>query len=393
MENRISTLAAMIAVLGGLIVAYMNCANPPPAGVVKGSQVTPLAACGDQPFTVPPVDLGKVKSVVPLGSYDPNRQIFPSPRLKFSLVEDAGKPVTANLVSPGEIRVTSLVRVQNLSTNPVETEFEVVFQPCQDLEGVFARVQSLRAELMNLAGDFDSGTCVEATTGGQNFRRCSKALVAEFSANATMGVVGGRSQASFFELGLRDARAPDLVFAKPERIDRFASRFDDFHTVCPLNYFVTGLRGEMELKLGNLAGTETRTLDPLCGTSAQDVPGKAMGRWYKPATPLLPQDPHLHLGVDPIHPDRGAFTFGESVPGLSGVLSYTVSTDLSSRRNLSTNQISSDGQVYCFDAFSGGGTVLLQMASAEELRIQKGPNGNCGSAPYAFSGTPVSFVR
>ena len=171
---------------------------------------------------------------------------------------------------------------------------------------------------------------------------------------------------------------------------------------CPLSYFEGGPVLDQLVALVNRDKVEGEALP--CGFVIQDLPGAAQGNWYFFGTgnypDTFPQDPHLALVHDNIHPSLGAFSVGTSVPGLrTGVYHFKPQT--SGRVNLDFSQVTADGNVYCYDPLnhywgepiSPAHSILLQLTSETTLRIEKRDAAECGTGPRTFQSNFAEFER
>src|SRR5206468_3329546 len=126
------------------------------------------------------------------------------------------------------------------------------------------------------------------------------------------------------------------------------------HTVCPIDYFVTGVRDALRQKLA--VNGNHRTIEPVCGTVMQDVANRAQGRWFFDATEH--EDPHLALVHENWDPTIGAMSIGTSLPGTGAtVLLFTPAQ--TGRVNLDFNLVGADGNIYCYQFTSASSRVFL----------------------------------
>jgi hypothetical protein len=146
----------------------------------------------------------------------------------------------------------------------------------------------------------------------------------------------------------------------------------------------------MRAKLG--AGTLRRTVPPLCGEVAQDVPNSAAGRWFRPGSPTYPEDPHLALAHDNVNPANGVFSVGTSIPSLpAGTYAFTPAS--SGRVNLDFRFVTTVGELECYQV-SGNRRIVVQLASATRLRISPFGTGTCGDpATWTLGTGAVEFER
>jgi hypothetical protein len=194
---------------------------------------------------------------------------------------------------------------------------------------------------------------------------------------------------STLDFGAYDTRRP-LPFANPSR-----HPLPTLYAVCPGNYFTGDLQALFNSRYGGQSGA--RTVEPLCGSVNQDAAGTAQGDWYPAGIPNLQlEDSGLALVHDNVEPSTGAFSIGNAVPNVtSGV--YKFMPAHSGQVNREFSEVTADGNIYCYDSFfflpgAFSGTLLIQLAGASTLNIQKQSATSCGAGPWTMS-SPTSFSR
>ena len=193
------------------------------------------------------------------------------------------------------------------------------------------------------------------------------------------------------------------------------------HARCAIDYFEPALRAQFEDLLGSFDGTTPRLVPPRCGQAFQDsLEGGLTGGWFPESltTPFLlgGEDILTAFTYGPVLPGRMYFAIGTSVsPAMGGRVTtfpYPGVDDLTTFHNVSFNGARflpappPAGQpVYCWDglgsvtmiggAASGSepvsGTMLVQFASATQMRFEYVPAGTCASR--AFTSASQVFVR
>ncbi len=355
----------------------------------------PLPDCADGPlFSVPPIDVSGLRALVPLGNLNPGGgHVFPTDHVYFYIVPAAqgGPALLVDVFAPGEIVITSVVAQEHVSEG--FTDYQVQFSACAQVGGYFYHLSSLSGRVQAALGPFDDDRCESYTTGGQAFRNCSKPANIALAPGELLGTAGGPGQYAL-DFGLFDERVPPLEYANPARMQGRYDRFDALHAVCPVDYFADNVRAVLEGHFGRFDGSELRTTPPRCGEVEQDEPGTAQGIWFlEGATGDGPEDPHLALVHDNVDPARPVFSVGTSVPGLPRGL-YAFSPETSGRNNRDFSAIS-DAAIYTFCGLehAEGVIVLLQLTSADTIRIEAQAAADCGDAPGAFTQAAVNFER
>lgn len=352
-----------------------------------------LAACPAGPFlTVAPIDPGLLTEISPLGAVEPSAHVFPSDHMYFYTAPNGNGRVEANVVAPGDI---TLVEVKKLTRNtpPVVNDYALTFYFCTDVQLWFGHVQTLTAELSDQIGTY---TDCDPTyvTGGVSYTPCRKALKLKLTAGTLMGTMGGPVGYGM-DFGGYDRRVPAAAFIDPARSYGYGQPYGQNQASCPVEYFVPAIKSAYEALYGR-QGTH-RTFAPLCGTNMQDVPNTAQGRWFYDASPN--EDPHLGLVRDNVDPTLLVFAIGTSIPSIP-VGTRWVTPASSGRLNRDFATLSSDGLIYCYDAWTvflpppPARHILLQLPTPTTLRIEGVLGGSCGDpATWAFTGGAKSFSR
>jgi hypothetical protein len=222
----------------------------------------------------------------------------------------------------------------------------------------------------------------------------TRPIEAEVSAGEVLGTVGGAPNPASLDFSLWDRRVPELSYANPGRWIRNSTGFDNFHVVAASDYFAEPARSAVAAKLGSFDGRVRRTVAPVGGTIALDVPGTVQGTWLNPAQPTHPETPHLAIVPDNVDPTHIDVSMGMSQPGFrSGQYRFTpASAGLVNRH---PGQITPDGQTYCYE-LEYGGVLLLRLMDATTLRVEGRPAATTCAAqePWAFgSGAWFDYKR
>ncbi|MBI4369876.1 MAG: hypothetical protein HY547_06580 [Elusimicrobia bacterium] len=341
-----------------------------------------LSNCGaEAPYFAMPVALNEFQGLVPLGNLNPTGHTFPTRHHYFCNLFNA----TATVYFPGNVRVTSLVSSENLSSGT--KDYSIYFAPCKEVGSYYFHIAALSTSLANQAGDFDN--CSTYTTGGQNYRRCDKAVSIDVNAGDTAGTV---KYQVCFDLGTRDSRITPLAFASPARYTASSDGLDDLHVVCAVNYFSEAVKSSLESRLGNWDGTIQRSSAPICGTSMQDVVNTAQGNWFY-SEGGSGEDPHLALVHDNVLPSTAVFSVGNSMSSLASGM-YQLNPSGSGLVNRDFNEVTADGNIYCYQAVNLlNSIILIQLTDNTTLKIESQSAAACGSGPWAFTSAATTFLR
>ena len=348
---------------------------------------TQIPSCGDKKelFTVSPVALEDLEQLVPLGSLNPSSHVFPTDHI-YIIVKNEGAstvPKRARVISPGRIYLTAITSSEHTSVNPPFTDYDLEFYSCKEVYAKFGHVRYLSSKLQD-AFTNAYGDCTSYETGGTTYRRCSKKVSLELEAGEEIGAIGGFENTRGLDFWLADYRIDKIKFANPARWGEISA-----HITCPIDYFTSDFRNKMySLFVINVV---PRTIEPICGTIAQDSNGTAQGVWFVKGTKITyPEDPHMALAHDNFNPLKAVFSVGTSIPGLETGAYYFdpqgsgfVNTDFKDAKS---------GSIYCYDSLTkrfdnqvSSMRIILQLTSATTLKIEKQNMKECGDGPWAFS--------
>ncbi len=331
-------------------------------------------------------DLGDGK-IVPLGNLNPPDHTFPTNHIYFYLKTTGSNNTTVNVpvYAPGDITITSISSSTNLTAN--RTDYSITFYLCSQLQGYFYHVASLSSALTE-AFNNGSGSCTTYNPGSGDYTRCNKSVSVTAKAGDQIGTAGGATTSSLaLDFGLYDSRITALTYANDARTMSNNAQFDDFHVVCPIDYFNSTVKAQLEAQLNRAAGAT-----PLCGSVDQDQAGTAQGKWFEPsaASPPTSESGNLALAHSNTDPTIPVFSIGNSTLG-TGAFTF-VAVD-SGAVNRDFSGVTADGQLYCYQALSMPGIIyLLQMTDSKSLKIERQSAAICPAAP-AFTNAAMSFVR
>ena len=373
--------------IGGLALSVLVCVASACSDSAGPSQIPKgLANCqGMTQLTVPPVDMGAIRDLAPLGSLNPPAHTLPTDHLYLSanIVAGAATVVVA-VVAPGDM-VISEVR----SRSGGIPDYAMTFFPCADLMMYFSHLGTLSADLTAKIGPITS--CDPPyTTGGVTTVSCAKRVEIRVTAGTPLGTMGG-DFGNILDWGGNDRRVPPLAFINSAR-SYGSGDFGQQNAICPVDYFVPSVATALRTRFSGLLGK--RTIEPVCGTIMQDVPNTAQGRWYFNDIPQ--DDPHLALAHDNVDPRVGTISMGTSVPSLpTNPWSFTPAT--SGRVNTDFPRVTADGRIYCYQTFFGSRPpthALIQLIAPTRVRIEGVPGTICGDpSGWAFSAAAREFTR
>lgn len=359
-----------------------------------------IPACGKRQklYTLPPLDLDDVAHIIPLGNVSPTAHTFPTAHLYWHIRRtvpgDPSSPtVSAPVVAPGEVWVTSISSSENLDRGTLD--YSMRFSPCAEHRAYFIHLTTLDSRLA--AQMTEPLRCNEYVTGGERWRQCTKDLSLAMAAGDPVGTAGGAADRNALDFGAADYRVEPAVYANA---DRWAERPDQLALVCALDYYARATRKRLRALLGD--GTTRRVDRPRCGQVAQDVPGSLQGVWFLAGTEgLAPEDDHLALVHDNVDPDRGVFSVGNSVrrSGLDPA-TYYFDPVRTGEVNRDFDRVRKRGRVYCYETSrrfaqpTDPATVILAaLIDRSTLRLEGTSLEACGRGPWEMSGKHTEFER
>lgn len=359
--------------------------NPP-----VGDEVAALLpACpAGTPFTILPTDMNMIGGIDPLGHVQPTGHTFPTDHIYY--YSSTTTAYTPPVYAPGDIHITEIDSTRYLNASPIFTDYALTFYACSNLRGVYAHVRTLTADLQSrLSGG--AQRCTTYSTGGSSFERCEFPTDIALSAGDLIGYVHTSGTLDF---GMSDTLTTPIPYVSPNRRGPY-----QLYTVCPIDYFTAGPKATMEAKLGRFDGGYRRVTAPICGTINQDVANTAKGYWYHPGSPDSPEDPHLALIDNNVYAPKQTISVGNALTG--GSIWYIVATGSSGFVNRDFSQVTSDGNIYCYDAFFDPldqalfsvPVFLIQMPTATTLKIERSALTSCGSGPWTFGSNAVTYQR
>jgi len=394
-ESGVGRPMARIARVGfGWMLAMVLVLAVAPAGAA--GQRSAARACGSQqPFSVPPIALEDLAGIVPLGNLNPSGHTFPTHHIYWTVKEGCQfehVPAAVEVVSPGDITITQIVRQTVLTLSPPLVDYWLSFTVCGQIQGYFAHVTTLSPAVLSQFS-FNPNHCRTYETGGHRFESCRGEVSISVYAGQSIGTAGGAGEAGVrvnrqLDFGLYNYGQQPTTFANQARADTWGLSY----IVCPLDYFQDDVRAQLLPYMGLPCDGDTgRTAEPVCGRVDQDVPGAAQGIWVNADDPdNRSEDGHIALVHDNYDPSVPVFSVGTSVPGVaSGRYRFTPAAEGLVNRDF--DQVTPDGNTYCYDCYSWWGsadnieqTILVHMPNEGTLTVGAGPTGGCGSGPWSM---------
>ena len=367
-------------------------------GLIPNSRA-PLGSvsCGTSKaiFVQSPVPLGDFFGWVPLGNMGPPAHTFPTDH-QYIYVNDPSSQAPrrdVNVVAPSDIIIT---KAHLGTTTPGSSDYTLEFSPCAEVYAQFGHVLTIAPGILNQLGAFDQYCNTYSPAPGSSVSTCETRFVAiRVKAGEIIGTAGGAAPHSFgLDFSLWDARVPAIAYANSSHWSKSSDNFDSFHVVAASDYFADPASSLIAQRVGSFDGKTRRTVAPIGGSIAVDVPGTMMGVWFNASQPTYPEVPHLAIAPDNVDPTRIAFSIGTSLPGWSrGVVWFVPVNSGTVNRNPAT--ITADGTIYCFEA-PGSWLILGKLLDATTLRLESVSQNvtTCAAAqPWSFTSAAFDYKR
>lgn len=369
--------------------------TPPAQSQPPGGGTGQSPACPSGPlFSLPPIALDKTLAIIPLGNLSPPDHTLPTDHIYLAVKNhNAIEPqAITGLVAPGDLTIVqvahSVAKIQGVVRSD---DYSIDFSLCREVMGRFGHVTALAPALKALL-EQRSGQCMtQAPRPGDEYRHCRYQLSSPVKAGASLGEVGGGTPTGL-DWQMTDRRRIRLAYANPSRYYESA-----FYFACPLDFYEGQARAALSAKLGGPG--QRRTVEPLCGAVAQDLPGTAQGNWFTGGPQVQADSPETWgKGLALVHDNLDGVT---GVVSIGGVVAEPTKLLFQPKRegtfNREFSEVRADGQVYCYEGstnLSGPPSpprhVLLQMNDATTMRVEYRA-GSCPATP-AFT-NPTTYTR
>ena len=353
-------------------------------------------------MTVTPIPLSTIVGWVPLGTLAPSGHTFPTDHQYLYINVFGGVtngPVTPvykqpTLVAPADMYITYIHA--GTTTPPGLADYSIEFSVCKEVYGQFGHDATIAPSLLAQSGAIDQQCTTYSPNPGTNVQTCqTKLLAIAVHAGDVIGTAGGDPPHSIgLDFLFWDSRVQPIVFANPSRWPMTTDSFDSYHIVPASDYFAEPVKSQVTAILGKYDGSVHRTIAPLGGTIDVDISGTAMGHWYNPAQPSIPETPHLAIAPDNVTPNMIGFSIGSSLPGWTlGLVEFLPASSGVINRN--PGQVTADGNIYCYES-PGVWVILLKMMTPTSVQLEgrQSPTASCAAAqPWAFTGASFTYTR
>lgn len=348
--------------------------------------------CSDPVLTTAPTkDDANVTSITPLGNISLPQHALPTEHTYHVLKRGIdGLPLNTEVFSPANLRVTGITHISSTRNGQQrDNDYKVDMLPCRQVRIQFDHIRELAPKLA-AAYTASKPRCQEYQRAGDQNKYCTVSMNVKLSAGELIGQAGGGLPAAF-DFGATDGRVKPLEFANNKRY-----RADTRRTVCPYDLYGKEIKDRFSRLLGDDA--QRRTVEPVCGSVAQDVSGTAQGNWYQgkgSSDQLEQQQKTLSLIHDNVDAALGLLVIGHSK------IKVVFSPIHSGSVNREFAEVVPGQEVYCYqpDGLSSRagygsqavfrGSVLVRLASATELDVEQRAEA-CSSTTFT---NPTRYIR
>ncbi len=344
-------------------------------------------------FSTPPVAESDFTGLTPLGRVNPPGQVFPTGHISFFVPRDEdGANRAVPVVAPGAITIWQVESSERLGASPPQRDYRLRFAPCANVSAYVDHLQTLDPALAARLGPLDDAACDTILVDETSYRTCGKSVRVDLLAGEALGTAGGVERPAL-DFGLGDSRLPPLPY-----VDKTRDDFDPLHAACPADYFEGATGDALRGRFSDATGTVHRTVEPLCGAIAQDRLGTVQGRWFVSGTARsTPEDPHLALVHDHVNPTVPLFSVGTSLPGFTGVWTFTPAASGTVNRDFGDVGF---GAVHCWNvtawpavAGSPAWMVVAYMPAAFRLLIEARSGARCEDGQPTLDDAAIAFDR
>lgn len=343
--------------------------------------------CSDLPLSVPPVPLGDIRTIAPLGNLSPPGHVMPTEHMYFYLRLDAGgtKAVVTPLHAPGDMTITQARATEHVNAGILD--FALTGMLCDEVSLVFGHVSSLDEELFGDTSGLDGWAYTGEYSGaGETYRTWERWCYTAVTTGRELGTAGGNPGQWALDVGVFDHRSTHGTAANPDRW-----RATTLHSACVLDYYE---RDQVHDALSELLDREDIPGDRYpCGLVLQDVPGTAHGAWFLDGNPNpSPEDNHLALVWHNSRPTQAVISVGYAVPTI-GSNGYAFVPESLGLVNRPFTAVTPDGEIYGYRFSFYDGIILIQMPVADTLWIEGIARGSPDPGTWAFTERKTIFVR
>ena len=301
-------------------------------------------------FSASPIDIENIDSIIPLGNLSPSSHTFPTDHIYFNF-KDGVQDIP--VYSPGDLTITNISSSYNSWADPPYTDYTINFSPCDGVDAYYIHTHSLSEKLQKAFDENKGDDCNTYETGGRTYTSCWVEININVTAGETIAQTARKGQGNF-DMGIYDMNKEPWIFANTERWKQNRDNYP--YTMCPIDYYTTDLKNILYNKFEGFDG-QPRTIEPICGTVGQDIPGTAQGVWFLKGTALDAkegEDKHIALVHSNFDPNQGILSLGISLENIdipSSLYNFTPTHEGNYNREL--NEIKPSNEVYCYDSYGG----------------------------------------
>lgn len=356
------------------------------------SYLESLPACTAQDeFTVSPLPLDQFNSIAPLGTIEPSsNHVLPVDHLYVNLYRTGQPPIP--VLAPGNViiyRVSETTRFANSDHHVLFRDYALYLASCSQFNTSYGHIRTISDALVAKIATAQKDCQPEYNVGDFSALACSYYPKYQAKAGEQIGSLATGEKDPNFDISGIDYRHGPLQFANQDRY-----KGDQPYIACGLDFFTATLKATFYDRLGG--GQAKRTVEPRCGTIAQDLSGTLQGNWFTEAGEWGNLEAagkaiaFVHQNLDGV---IAVVSLGREF-GTVGKIDFMPKHDGTINRDFS--EVKADGAIYCYqgnipkDDQSLRGKVITQLTSTTTLKIEY-QSGHCASAETFTS--PKAYIR
>lgn len=332
--------------------------------------------------------------LIPLGNLSPFHHTIPTDHIYYVFKRENPESTVpeVDVHSPGKVRFNEILHITDIRDGQIITDdYKVSFYPCRGVTLYYDHITGFKGGLADeVKGKKEK--CTESHPRPEDTILYCRVSIDYLAEPGEVIGTAGRKIATGFDFGATDHRMSPLSYANPKRY-----RKDAFYVACPFDLYPEDVKARIWPRFGY--PDNPRTIEPVCGSVAQDKPGTLQGNWFIgdiPADETESWNKGLALVHDNLDPTVGVVSFGGNGGPVARILFEPKTVGLINRE---FSDITPDSKTYCYqiDLTMDGlhsppptEKFLIRLDSFLELsfEVQKGA---C-TEPFNFS-SPTKYSR
>jgi hypothetical protein len=346
-------------------------------------------------LTSPIVDPKDLLALIPLGNLNPPGHTFPVDHIYFVFNLNATHIPVYNPASGTITDIGAETRYDANSGNFIESSYAITYTLCNGLIIVPAGYRELSDELKRTI-DNSTGDCKNSTKFKGDPNKPIIAVGCDYQLDYPVKAGDIAGYADNLEIW-----AIDYNSIPRQDVNWKLYNYNNYgYAFCFFDLYSGNLKNEYYQKFGFSDPKyperfEQRTIEPVCGSIVQDIPGTIQGGWFGDKNGDVStgyDNKDLALVYDNLDPTKAAISIGGQIsnPGLM----FFHPKD-SGKNNRIFSDVKADGYIYCYQRDENSqmyidGKILVQLLDDHNLKIEH-QDGNCTSSESFVN--PFTYQR